>query len=141
MDKNTFYNIMVDIFIEYVKRTREELVKLNPDIDKHAVLIVDGHKSMYDPRTLRALLKNAIILIILPAHSSHLTQPMDLRLNGILKSQFARKINIPKRFGLGFWFNTTSSSYPRERRGRRCVTLNHNRKRNKVKRKVKKKKL
>ena len=74
------------------------MVKLNPSVDQRAVLIVDGHKSRYDPRTLRALQENDIFLIILPAHSSRLTQPLDLRLNGIIKSQFARKINLPKDF-------------------------------------------
>jgi len=90
MDKDTFYRIMVEVFIPYVEQTRLELSKLNPKVNKRAALVVDGHKSRYDPRTFRALQEAGITLIILPAHSSHLTQPLDLHLNSIVKSEFAK---------------------------------------------------
>ena len=50
------------------------------------MLIVDGHKSRYDPETLEALRAANIDFIILPAHTSHFLQP--LRLNGLIKQFF-----------------------------------------------------
>jgi len=43
MDKETFYNIMVNDFIPYVKYKRNDLFRKNPNMDQRAVLIVDGH--------------------------------------------------------------------------------------------------
>jgi len=86
MDKITFYRIMTEVFIPYVNKVRATLPKT---VDMHAVLIVDGHKSRFYIPTFKALQKAGIYLIILPAHSSHVTQPLDLHLNCITKSLFS----------------------------------------------------
>jgi len=71
MERWTFKNIMIHHFIPYVQRVREEL-----HTQERAALIVDGHLSRYDLDT------------ILPAHSSHITQPLDITLNGLIKRAF-----------------------------------------------------
>ena len=83
MEKWTFKNIMIHHFIPHVQKVREEL-----GTDDRAALIVDGHLSRYDLETFCALREAGIDLIILPAHSSHITQPLDITLNGLIKRAF-----------------------------------------------------
>ena len=114
MDKACFKDIMEQTFIPYVVRKRQKIdrivsrlkekiergeatcqdrenLKRFSAISKHAVLVVDGHKSRYDFDTLAMLRAYDIDFIILAAHSSHLTQPLDLRLNGLVKQEFRAK--------------------------------------------------
>ena len=58
--------------------------------NKHAVLVADGHKSRYDVETLEILHNADIDLLIIPAHTSHILQPLDLRLNGLIKEEFRK---------------------------------------------------
>ena len=83
MEKWTFKNIMIHHFIPYVQELRQKLCT-----DERAVLIVDGHLSRYDLETFEVLHNAGIDLIILPAHSSHITQPLDRTLNGLIKRAF-----------------------------------------------------
>ena len=97
MDKATFHQIMVEVFIPYVKKVRQELVEAGAARpNEHAVLIVDGHKSRYHAPTFIVLQEAGIFLIILPAHSSHITQPLDLRLNHFIKSTFRNQYSMSK---------------------------------------------
>jgi len=97
MDKATFYKIMVEIFIPYVNKVRDKLLERKEGLpNKHAVLIVDGHKSRYYGPTFIALQEAGIFFIILPAHSSHITQPLDLCLNGDIKRKFREVWNGTK---------------------------------------------
>ena len=85
MDKDTFRKLLKHYFIPHVE---EQKKKLDDSICKRAVLVVDGHVPRYDWRTLFMLRKADIDLLILTAHSSHLTQPLDLRLNAEIKRKF-----------------------------------------------------
>ena len=88
MDQKTFVDILRDVFIPYVNDVRRQ-VRGN----KHAVLIVDGHISRYSLEGI-ALLRdpvNDIDLIVLPAHSSHVSQPLDLGLNHFIKLYFRQE--------------------------------------------------
>jgi len=97
MTRDCFYRIMTEVFIPFVENERRDVLSLGgKEEDTRAVLIVDGHKSRYDVRTLRALQKANVTLIILPAHSSHITQPLDLRLNGMIKTAFSQMWNGPR---------------------------------------------
>jgi len=90
MERETFHQIMIEFFIPYVKEQRKILGV--PETER-AVLTVDGHASRYDFRTFTVLQRNNIDFIILPAHSSHLTQPTDLRCHHIIKSSFHSCVN------------------------------------------------
>ncbi len=94
MERDTFKKIMIDFFIPHVQDLKQKL-DLTGYRDR-AVLVVDGHLSRYDLETFEALDNAGIDLIILPAHSSHITQPLDLNLNGIVKRAF------PVEFRKGF---------------------------------------
>ena len=64
MDQNTFFRVMVDIFIPYVETVRERV-----EGSKHAVLIVDGDGSRYYLPSLYILRE-----LVLPAHTSLVAQ-------------------------------------------------------------------
>lgn len=83
MDQNTFAKIMCDVFIPHVKRVRETV-----EGNKHAALIVDGHISRYCLPCLEMFIQHDMDLVILPAHTSHVAQPLDLGLNHHIKSRF-----------------------------------------------------
>ena len=54
-----------------------------------SVLICDGHESHITASWIAHCMKNDIIFMILPSHSSHLTQPLDVRVFGPLKTLMA----------------------------------------------------
>ncbi len=85
MEKWAFKKIMKEDFVPYVNRLRESM---GLESDERAALVVDGHVSRYDIETFQLLNEACIDLIILPAHSSHITQPLDITLNGLVKRAF-----------------------------------------------------
>ncbi len=86
MDHNTFFKVMTDIFIPYVESVREGIQ--GNEGNKHAVLVVDGHGSRYYLPSLFLLRQYNIDVLVLPVHSSHVTQPLDLGLNNLIKLHF-----------------------------------------------------
>lgn len=86
MDQVTFVKILEDVFIPYVQMIRRSLSG-----NKLAVLIVDGHSSRYSVEAIELLLRNNIVLLVLPPHTSHVAQPLDLTLNHLIKLFFRRK--------------------------------------------------
>ena len=83
MERETFKMIMKEYFVPYVQEVRKKL-----GVTDRAALVVDGHLSRYDIETFQLLRDADIDLIILPAHSSHISQPLDLNLNGLIKRAF-----------------------------------------------------
>ena len=84
MEQELFFIIMRDVFVEYVERIRRE----NGLVGRRAVLVVDGHISRFTERTVNLLKEHNIECVILPSHSSHVCQPLDLGLNGWFKQKF-----------------------------------------------------
>jgi len=84
MTKERFFEIMRDVFVKHVESVREQYGLEG----QRAVLVVDGHLSRYSVKTIDLLMEHNIHLLILPAHSSHITQPLDLGLNRLLKMRF-----------------------------------------------------
>jgi len=89
MTKSTFEKIMSEVFIPYVK-TRRQVLGLPEDAP--AALVLDGHNSRYHPPVLEELKKNFIDVLIIPAHSSHKTQPLDLTLNKLVKEHYKSEV-------------------------------------------------
>ncbi len=85
---NTFSELQSDPKKKREKKEMESLLSRLVAKNTHAVLVADGHKSRYDPETLQVLRDADIDLLIIPAHSSHILQPLDLRLNGLIKDEF-----------------------------------------------------
>ncbi len=68
---------MKDVFIPFVNETRRR----HNLVGKPAALVVDGHISRFSLETALLLINEGIHLIVIPAHSSNVLQPLDLGLN------------------------------------------------------------
>jgi len=67
---------------------------------KYRLLICDGHDSHITAEFVAYCIDNNILLMILPPHSSHLTQPLDVGVFGALKKQMAAEIEPLMRTGI-----------------------------------------
>ena len=65
------------------------------------LLICDGHDSHITGEFIGHCMDNNILLMILPPHSSHLTQPLDVEVFGPLKKVLAAKLDPLIRTGVG----------------------------------------
>ena len=86
MNSDLFYKIMKDVFVRYVETQRQYYGY------RRAVLVSDGHISRFTVRTVNLFMEHNIDCVILPSHSSHVTQPLDLGPNGIIKRVFGRAL-------------------------------------------------
>jgi DDE superfamily endonuclease/Tc5 transposase DNA-binding domain/helix-turn-helix, Psq domain len=67
---------------------------------EYRLLICDGHDSHITGKWIAHCMDNNIILMILPPHSSHLTQPLDVGVFGALKKHMAAEIDPLIRTGV-----------------------------------------
>jgi len=84
MEQTLFKQILIEVFIPHVERTRE----LIGGPGKKAALVTDGHISRYFLESLELLRSHNIELVILPSNTSNVLQPLDLGLNRLIKSRF-----------------------------------------------------
>ena len=89
MTYDLFYNVMKDVFVKHVENVRRD----NGLEGRRAVLVVDGHISRYTLRTAELLKEHHIDLVILPSHTSHVTQPLDIGLNRWIKQVYQQLIH------------------------------------------------
>ena len=61
---------------------------------KYRLLILDGHGSHLTPSFDQICKENNIIPICMPAHSSHLLQPLDIGCFAVLKRSYSRMVEI-----------------------------------------------
>ena len=74
-------------FANWTTKYREKINSSN-----RFLLILDGHSSRINSAALHYLSSHQIDVIILPSHTSHITQPFDVGIAGILKCHFKKKI-------------------------------------------------
>jgi hypothetical protein len=67
---------------------------------EYHLLICDGHDSHIAAEFIAHCIDNNILLMILPPHSSHLTQPLDVGVFGALKTQMGVEIEPLMRTGI-----------------------------------------
>lgn len=84
----SYEKIMLERLLPSMIVKRALLLKTKTPI----LLLVDGHSSRISPKVLKYATENNIIILTLPAHSSHITQPLDLSTNGVLKQQIRQRI-------------------------------------------------
>jgi len=85
--------------VEWLRRcfepaTREKVA------GEYRLLICDGHDSHITGAFVGHCMDNNIILMILPPHSSHMTQPLDVGVFGPLKKHMAAEIDPLIRTGI-----------------------------------------
>ena len=71
-------------------------------IGTHLLLVLDGHGSHLTPEFDRICSENKIIPLCMPAHSSHLLQPLDVSVFAVLKRAYGGLVEQRMRLG----FNT-----------------------------------
>ena len=64
------------------------------------LLIADGHGSHVTASFIHFCMDNNILILLLPPHSSHLTQPLDVRIFSVLKKQMANELDCILRYGV-----------------------------------------
>ena len=84
----------------FVGALSQLLEKKADDAKEPRVLIFDGHDSHITSELLAHALKNNIHLRMLPGHTSHLLQPLDVGLFGPLKSAMSACLNTLIRTGV-----------------------------------------
>jgi hypothetical protein len=67
---------------------------------EYRLLICDGHDSHITAEFIAHCIDNKILLMILPPHSSHLTQPLDVGVFGALKKHIASELYPFMRTGV-----------------------------------------
>ena len=80
-----------NVFIPHIEEKRR---KANENLP--ALLIADNHSSRKALEESRLLDRYNIKLFLLPAHTSHITQPLDLSVNGLFKSVLKSKMHYLK---------------------------------------------
>ena len=85
--------------LDWLKRCFDPETRAKAD-GKYRVLICDGHDSHITAEFIAHCIDNNILLMILPPHSSHLTQPLDVGVFGPLKKHMAAEIDPLIRTGI-----------------------------------------
>lgn len=86
MTKSLFTTWCVN-FAHWTTKYRERLNK-----SSRFLLLMDGHLSRLNAAAIHYLHIHGIDVIILPAHSSHITQPFDVGIASILKSEYKKHL-------------------------------------------------
>ena len=66
----------------------------------HRLLILDGHGSHLTPQFDRYCKEHNIVSICMPAHASHLLQPLDVGCFSVLKSAYGKQVEERMRVGI-----------------------------------------
>ncbi|CAG4972554.1 unnamed protein product [Parnassius apollo] len=90
METEIFYNYMVKVIIPSLGE------------EKPVLLIYDGHSTHVDERVVALAVENNITILKLPAHTSHLLQPLDLAVFKSFKSIWDKKLVEWQRQNVGF---------------------------------------
>jgi hypothetical protein len=61
-------------------------------VGRYRLLVLDGHGSHVTPEFDQYCLQNNIIVVCMPAHSSHLLQPLDVNCFAVLKRSYGRLV-------------------------------------------------
>ncbi|KAM4061942.1 DDE superfamily endonuclease [Hirsutella rhossiliensis] len=79
-------------------------------VGTHRLLILDGHGSHVTPEFDKYCTANSIVVLQMPAHSSHLLQPLDVGCFSPLKTIYGRKVK--RKCSLGSIISTSRTSFP-----------------------------
>ncbi|KAJ3423709.1 jerky protein [Anaeramoeba flamelloides] len=97
INKYIFYQWVRYIFIPEVEaiRTFNKYPK-----DKWALLVLDGHGSRADLRAIHLLQQHFIDYVVIPGHSSHILQPLDVGVFKYFKQELKKQQRHKKNFYL-----------------------------------------
>ena len=84
MNKEVFASYIETLFFPAV-HARRDLLKTQTTLCTRALLFVDGHSSRANPELLKEFQKEDVDVICIPAHTSHILQPLDCGTNRAFK--------------------------------------------------------
>jgi hypothetical protein len=84
---------MLNTFIPDINYKRKKLKNEN----QRALLILDGHSTRQQVEIWEEMKKQNIDAVIIPSHSSNLTQPLDQTVNGNFKRLLEKIPSLPKK--------------------------------------------
>ena len=87
MTKNGWSN--TEVFQNYVKKHFVRYANLSSDTP--TLLLYEGHKSHINLTLTHWASRNNVILFVLPPHTSHLHQPLDVAIFGAFKRMYSRE--------------------------------------------------
>jgi hypothetical protein len=90
IDGQIFKNFVETEFVNVINNKRLEMNKP----DEKVLLILDGHSSRGALDAKMLLEQHNIYILLLPPHSSAITQPLDLSVNGDLKKHLASRFQL-----------------------------------------------
>lgn len=93
IDKTILHNWAELVLIPHIKHVRNQ----NPDMKRKALLVMDNHSSRQNEDFLQLMKENEVIVVFLPPHSSHISQPLDVGIYGPFKSLLRKKMRERSR--------------------------------------------
>ena len=103
---------------EWIKRCFEPLTRAKAnDGNLKRLLVVDGHGSHVTAPFIRFCIDHNILILLMPPHSSHLCQPLDVGVFSPLKLRMSQQLDEIMRFGVPSikkfeWANCYRTSRP-----------------------------
>lgn len=88
-----------DIGEAWIKQCFEPLTKMKAN-GAPRLLVLDGHGSHITAAVIRFCMDHNILIVLLPPHSSHLTQPLDVGIFSPLKTAMSKKLDTILRYGV-----------------------------------------
>jgi hypothetical protein len=98
-DDDTFFAISKSgwtnqiLGVQYLRRLFDPITKKKCQPDEWRLLIVDGHNSHFSTEFIQYCDDHMIELFCIPAHTTHLLQPMDVALFGPLQHYYSLGID------------------------------------------------
>ena len=85
----SFDTMMIDYYLPAMIERRHTLQKDN----EYILLIMDGHITRMSVRVIHYAMQNRILILILPSHTSSVSQPLDRAPNATLKQVFTSQVS------------------------------------------------
>jgi len=93
-----------DVFSSYVQNHFVNFVQCR-DPSQPILLLYDGHRSHISLTLIQWAQRNNIILFVLPPHTSHLLQPMDVGCFGPFEKLYQQEVHKFMRQSVGTFWN------------------------------------
>ena len=104
--QHSFLRYLNDVVLSYIIEKRKMYGSFH-----QAKIILDGYHGHFSREIDEFCMKHNIVMLVLPPHSSHVTQPMDLCIFGLMKRNIEKSINWEDSASRADALNNVLSSY------------------------------
>ena len=89
------------IFCKYLEELFLPFVRFSTDVSQSLLLLYDGHSSHISTSLIDWAKEKNLILFVLPPHTSHLLQPLDVGIYGLFKSYYHAECSMYMKKNMG----------------------------------------